>query len=87
MLHRYWIKFTGSPEDLWPCQMGCGVTAYDEEDALRLIQERIFQEKPLPPVQKIDTDIDLSTLDPSHILPNIGVPIRRGIWFPMGFDW
>lgn len=29
-------------------------------------------------------DVDVSTLDPEHVLPNTGVPAARGIWFPLG---
>jgi hypothetical protein len=27
-------------------------------------------------------DIDLRTLDPEHVLPNIGPVVVRGVWYP-----
>jgi hypothetical protein len=62
--------------------MGCGVTAYSYEDALVVLRERRFKNDLLPSIHKVIEDIDVSTLDPGHVLPNIGVPIWRGIWFP-----
>jgi hypothetical protein len=65
---------------------GCGVTAYDEDDARRLVRERVFAGGVLPPIGKAIEDIDISTLDDEHVRPNMGVPIRRGVWFPKGYD-
>ena len=84
-LHRYWIKFEVGFVD--PCVellQGCGVTAYDQDDTLKLIREHILKDTPMPPISEIIEDIDVSTLDENHVLPNMGVPIRRGIWFPAG---
>ena len=34
---------------------------------------------------KIETlTIDVRTLDPGQVLPNVGVVSNRGIWFPLG---
>lgn len=87
-MKRYWFKFDIPKNALvnFPqysgLSLGCGVTAYNLEDAKRILQEKIFQEAPFPKIVTLIEDIDVSTLDNAHILPNIGVPSRRGIWFP-----
>lgn len=91
MLHRYWIKFEVTDEAT--CKrvhahgvlMGCGVTWFTVEDALHLVRERMFRGAALPPVAELIEDVDLSTLDRNHVLPNALPPVWRGVWFPMGF--
>ncbi len=88
-LHRYWIEFDArEPHDrellarryLLP---GCGVTAWDEADAHRLISEHLFEGGPLPPIRSITPDIDISSLDANHVRPNMGIHVWRGVWFPL----
>ena len=78
-LHRYWIEFDASDA---PSGMtsGCGVTAFDREDAMRLLSQAIGCTPP-PPVRVIE-DVDVSTLDQRHVLLNMHPPSRRGVWFP-----
>ena len=40
-----------------------------------------------PPIESISEDVDISTLDEGHVRPNMGNPLRRGIWFPIGYDF
>lgn len=54
-------------------------------DALLLVLERVFSGKALPPIIKIIEDVDISTLDKNHVLPNMQPPFARGIWFSMGY--
>ncbi len=86
-MHRYWVEFELDPldEERLVLERGCGVTAYDKDDALALLQERVFGGRPLPPVRRIIEDIDISTLDSGHVLPNMDLPFARGVWFPKGF--
>lgn len=66
--------------------IGCGVTAYDLQDALAIIREKLFQCQELPPITEIIEDVDVSKLDKGHVLPNITKPPSNyGIWFPYGF--
>jgi len=63
--------------------MGIGVTARSRDDAIDLIAE--VQTR--CPIEPVDFDaavenVDLSTLDPSYVLSNIGDWTQRGIWFP-----
>ena len=82
MLHRFWVRFTGENNDVFPFQNGCGVTAYDLEDAIYLLQTKEFRKRNTPKIASIIVDIDVSTLDADHILPNLGICSNRGIWFP-----
>jgi len=88
LLKRFWFEFDISEDALRRYSsysglgLGCGVTAYSYEDALVVLRERLFKKDPLPPVRSVIEDIDISTLDPGHVLPNIGVSIWRGVWFP-----
>jgi hypothetical protein len=81
---RYWFVFERSRATT-PSATGYGVTAFGHEDALQLLSERIFRGKPLPAISQCVEHVDISQLDPRHVLPNIGNPIARGIWFPQGY--
>jgi hypothetical protein len=87
-LHRYWIEFSISFEAAHPPGIlaGCGVTAYNIDDALMIIKRKVFGNEDLPPIRQIAEDVDISTLDPGHVLPNMAVPTWRGVWFPRGFE-
>jgi hypothetical protein len=82
-LHRYWIKLdpTGLPSDL-----GYGVTAYSEPDALGILRHVVFEDDALPAVVEITPDVDVRTLDQGHVAPNMAPPNWRGVWFPKGYD-
>jgi hypothetical protein len=80
-LKRYWFTFTKGPVPS-PLNIGCGVSASSYEDALELMQERFGRELLQRVVGHVD-NIDVSTLDPGHVLPNMGVVSNRGIWFPL----
>jgi hypothetical protein len=84
-LRRYWFSFekVARPN---PLNLGCGVTAYDYADATSLLREGVFSRKELPLIVACVEDVDVSTLDPKHILPNIGLVNVRGIWFPQGYE-
>lgn len=88
ILTRYWFEFVISDQDLQRYNnygglgLGCGVTAYTYEDALAVLAEQLFRGEPIPPVRKVIEDVDVSTLDAGHVLPNMGVPAWRGVWFP-----
>ena len=83
-LHRYWFTFAPTARPT-PLNLGCGVTAYTYEDALTLLQERVFPGSQMPSIASAQTDPDVSTLDKRHVLPNMGSTFERGIWFPLGF--
>lgn len=65
---------------------GIGVTALNRDAALALVRSAVFGGAELPRIIKLVEDIDVSTLDEGHILPNAGNPAAPGIWFPIGFQ-
>jgi hypothetical protein len=87
-MRRFWLEFdlTGYTDYPAGIQLGCGVTAYDLTDAMRLVTEKVFRGTPVPTVRNVVADIDVSTLDERHILPSMGNVVRRGIWFPLGYE-
>jgi hypothetical protein len=86
-LVRYWFKFDLTFDDPHPggVLLGCGVTAYSYDDAVALLKERLFVRHSFPKITKVTENVDVSTLDQNHVLPNMEVPIHRGIWFPRGY--
>jgi hypothetical protein len=84
---RFWITFKiDTPEGVVPpFPRNYGVTAFDLEDALRLLKEAVFRDRGMYEIESVVPDVDVSALDPDHVLPNIGVPAGRGIWYPRGY--
>lgn len=85
-LTRYWIEFEQNSHSIHGLGFGCGVTANDTAEAMSLVQTRILNGAALPRVIRLVEDVDVSTLDQNHVLPNMNPPNLRGIWFPRGFD-
>jgi hypothetical protein len=86
---RYWFEFEFDPNDHnVPVRLrhGCGVTAEDYDEAIALMVERVFKGGPLPPITKTIEDVDIASLDGNYVLPNIGLPLIHGIWFPVGYN-
>jgi hypothetical protein len=85
MLRRYWFQFdiSQSRARLARYGLGCGVTAYNYDDAINLMKELVFRDGEFPPIRSCIEDVDISTLDEKHVRPNMGVPIYRGVWFPL----
>ena len=83
-LVRYWFEF-GSEDAGRPSHPWVGVTAWTADDARHLLSEKLFNGEPLPPVVVFMQNVDVSTLDEKHVLPNIAPSNERGIWYPKGF--
>jgi hypothetical protein len=82
-MKRFWIELEIEDPSYMHLAAGCGVTARDREEALGLVREFLFSGGSLPPVRRIIENVDISQLDPLHVRPNMGTPLRYGIWFPM----
>ena len=83
-LIRFWFEFD-SPGDSTPSisRLGCGVTAYNYDDAIHLLDRHLFKNRSGMIIKRFVENIDVSTLDPDHILSNIAQPPNlRGIWYP-----
>ena len=87
-LIRYWFEFDIASAFGYPLGIGygCGVTAYGFEDAVNIIDEKIFKSVKRPNFKLIKENIDVSTLDQGHVIPNMKHPLARGVWFPLGYD-
>jgi hypothetical protein len=62
--------------------MGIGVTAYSHQQALEWAIERARVLSWTLDASTVKLDIDLSTLDQRHLLPNVGLVTRPGVWYP-----
>lgn len=82
MLHRYWFKFShiSTPSVL---NMGCGITAYDLDDAKSLLHEKVFSVHGSGDIAEVIIDVDIRTLDQGRVIPNMAPPSNRGVWFPL----
>src|SRR6476469_10043129 len=82
---RYWIEFEKeefADGTLLP-NLGVGVTAWTEDDALTLIAAAFVRSVgDLPRRTRVISDVDVSSLDPGHVIPGVGDPTRRGVWYP-----
>lgn len=74
LLHRYWFKTRE--------HLGFGVTAYSIEDAHTLVHEAAQCVGWSCEVVEIVEDVDVRTLDQDHVVPNMGPPNLRRVWFP-----
>lgn len=88
---RYWFEFDVTAADFhiipYGTLIGCGVTAYNYEDALKIIKEKVFNSSELPVIKRMVENVDIRTLDQGHVIPNMLAPVVRGVWFPPGYQW
>jgi len=82
LLTRYWFTFAKAEESN-VLDMGCGITAYDLRDAHRFLREQVFPLFGERAIAQVAADVDVRTLDASHVRPNMGPAAVRGVWFPM----
>jgi len=85
---RFWFKFNfdNFKEVPFGTRMGCGVTAYDYSDAIRILKEKVFRNNNLPPIAECIQNVDITALDAGHVLSNMAPPNIRGVWFPLGYQ-
>ena len=72
LLRRFWFTTDSS--------YGIGVTAYSVDDAKELINDSEICSK--SNLVSVTEDVDVRSLDQGHVIPNMGPPNFRGIWFP-----
>ena len=81
-LRRYWIELETPVQGM----SEFGVTAIDLDDARSLIVTYLATylagQDSLPGLKRVIEDVDVSTLDANHVLPNSLPSIWRGVWFP-----
>lgn len=81
MLRRFWITFSdiGKPS---PLNLGCGVTANTEEEAVCLVRDKVFPIFGERELSGVEVDVDVSNLDTDHVILNSGNPAAFGVWYP-----
>lgn len=84
---RYWFTFRPMAEG--PLKdgfgYGCGVSAFDKDDAISLLKSRVFGSGVMPGIESCVENIDISTLDKDQVAHKMSKPDQRGIWFPLGY--
>lgn len=85
-LIRFWFTFESSSTLPPVIKLGCGITAYNFDDALALLRQKICLNGKEIIIKNCIENIDLTTLDQNHVLPNILPPNFRGIWYPLGYN-
>lgn len=81
----YWVKFNFQDYDysgIIISPLGYGVTGFNRDDALDILQREAFKNKSLPLQAEIIENVSLSHLDADHVVPNMGVIVERGMWYP-----
>jgi hypothetical protein len=82
-LRRFWFRIDGDTPSLPAgAALGCGVTAIDRADAEQLVRSAVFGGGSLPSFVEVVEDVDVHELDEGHVVPNMGDPSLRGVWFP-----
>jgi hypothetical protein len=73
MLKRYWFQLDRG--------LGYGVTAMSVEDARGLLAHYGYP-RPQEKISGVIEDVALDALDTSHVMPNAGPLVIRGVWYP-----
>jgi hypothetical protein len=74
LLTRYWFRSRKG--------LGVGVTAFNVEDARSLIRLNTFLMSYEPIFDSYIENVNIHDLDQNHVIPNMGVVVDRGIWYP-----
>ena len=79
-MRLFWIEFS---KPVGAYKGGCGVTAYDESDARRILEASDWFVRNGGSIQSVRT-IGFEDIEENHVRPNMGNIFVRGIWFPKG---
>lgn len=75
MLMPYWIECHDAS--------GVGITAQSEADALMVFENAFGNERQPQSVARVH---NATELDQNHVVPNMGNWLKRGVWYPRGFE-
>jgi hypothetical protein len=73
-LRRFWFAIPG--------RLGIGVTAESRGEAEALAKHAAAKLRLPLDLSSVVEDVDIQSLDQKHVVPNIGPPNFRGVWFP-----
>ena len=73
-LRRFWFSLSDG--------LGIGVTAASAEEAKELAEAARTQYFAHATIEGVTEDVDVSALDPDHVIPNAGPVVVRGVWYP-----
>jgi len=74
MLRRFWFPLSRG--------FGIGVTAATEDEARTMAEETRAYYFADAVFTGLVPDVQLSTLDQNHVVPNAGPVVIRGVWYP-----
>jgi hypothetical protein len=81
-MQPFWITIQPYHEPT-PLNLGAGITAHSEDDARALFISAFGMEVKIRSVEPI---ADMRLLEQRHVAPNMGNFLKRGVWFPLGYD-
>jgi hypothetical protein len=86
-LNRFWFEFeiTNYSDYAPGLTIGCGVTAYNYDDALQILVNEFFVSNKMPEITRCVKNVDITELDQNHVVPNMKAPNVRGVWFPISY--
>jgi hypothetical protein len=73
-LRRFWFPLSMG--------LGIGVTAGSPDEARALAEDVRAHYYPNSEITGEIADVDVSLLDPMHVVPNLGFVVAYGVWFP-----
>ncbi|MDQ6785653.1 MAG: hypothetical protein M3033_02380 [Acidobacteriota bacterium] len=91
-LKRYWFKFDFPKPRLShygyipPCGC-CGITAFDYDDALKIMHRFLLRENEIPIFNQVVENVDVSAILDKDVHFNLGVSVWRGVWYPAYNLW
>jgi hypothetical protein len=73
-LRRFWFPLSSG--------LGIGVTSGSEAEAHEVAESVRARYYPEDRFLGFVPDVDISTLDAKHVVPNMGPAVVRGVWYP-----
>ena len=73
-LRRFWFSLSRG--------FGIGVTAASPAEARELAEDVRLRFHPNARITGEIVDVDVSSLDANHVLPNVGFVVAYGVWYP-----
>ena len=86
-LIRFWFEFDFpkprlSHDYYIPADGCCGITAFDYDDALKIMRRFMLRDEETPIFRRVIENVDVSTIENENAHRNLGVPVWRGVWYP-----